>query len=154
VKRYSVRVATWFALAGLGLGAALLFAMGMQELLAWFPISIAAGSVAALCLARWLAGVYSPHLQRAALFQAALLGVVVALGCVIGGTLTGALVQIGIDWAQGRIVLSTPASVLEALLGPLLWVLYVGLVPAVLLGCAFGVLVRRKGRQVNASEGA
>lgn len=149
MKHYSVYAATWFALAGLGLGAVLLFAMGMQGLFASLPVSIAAGSVAALCLARWLAGVYSPHLQRAALFQAALLGVVVALGCVIGGTLTGALVQIGIDLARDRILISSPGDVPELLFASLLWVLYIGLVPAVLLGCAFGLLVRCKARQAN-----
>lgn len=151
MKRYSVRAATGFALAGLGLGAALLFALGMQDLLASLPVSIATGSAAVLCLARWLAGVYSPHLQRAALFQAALLGVVVALGCVIGGTLTGALVQVGIDLARDRILISSPGDVPELLFASLVWVLYVGAAPAVLLGSAFGLLVRLKARQANES---
>lgn len=143
--------ATWFALAGLALAVLMLFAMGMAHLLAAIPVSIAAGSITAVALARRLAGIYAAPLQRAVRTQAALLGVVVALGCVIGGTLTGALVQVGIDLARDRILISSPGDVPELLFASLVWVLYVGLVPAVLLGSAFGLLVRRKARQANES---
>lgn len=142
-------VAVAWATVGVFVAIALALALGLQELLksVQFMLLVGIGATACIAAAGWCGGrsasIFSSGSSVSAGFRGACIAVV-ALEC---GSLAGGIASL-IRAIGGPFRLGNP---LTYILGPAFWVSLYGLLPALVLGVAFGLVARRVIRRTSAA---
>jgi hypothetical protein len=142
------RYASWSAALGLLIAATPFLIVG-GGIFTEFPHGVVIGCLVTMTVARTAAPRLALCLVDASSSVAGLLGAAVAVGAMSAGTVAGSLPQFfQSDWSCS---LSQPA--VDYLFKPMLWVHVAGLVPALIIGCASGILLRRALRRAFRPSG-
>ena len=128
-----------FGALGLVLAWGLLTILGGSSVIPRFPLSVTIGAATVLLVASWLGGQFASRPARSSSWAPAF-GAFTAVVALELGVLLGSIPELLADLRTGSTGLG--AAVFDFVVKPLYWVSLFGLLPAILLGLFFGVVLR------------
>jgi hypothetical protein len=127
-----------FACIGLLLALVVLVFLGGTSLISRFSINLALGAATTLLVAWSLGALWAPS-SRPSLGKATLFGAFVAVAALELGVVAGSVPGLITSQEIGRSGLGT--ALFDFVVKPAYWVNLFGLVPAIVLGALFGIVV-------------
>jgi hypothetical protein len=141
-----------FCAAGLTLGAGLLRLTGLWALVAGrMPGAAMLGAITAILASAQLGRWSAPRIATAPVVRAMGIGCLAAIATLELATLVGAIPQLVVDLRVAS-ELGAGQAFVRDIFAPMFWATFAGLVPAAVLGAAFGLSLRSTLRRPSATH--